>query len=54
MPEVRERYLSLLRERATELKAGALVDVAKVPSVAVSEPAMSADAEQFLGEIAKG
>ncbi|WP_261339058.1 hypothetical protein [Rhizobium leguminosarum] len=52
MPEVRERYLGLLRERVSELQRRALARGAKLPSD--SRPQQVEEIDNFLSEITKG
>jgi hypothetical protein len=54
MPDVRERYLGLLRERASGLKDGALAGGAEVQPGPRPELAVAEDTDNFLDEIAKG
>jgi len=53
MPEVRQRYLGLLQQRAFELRQRALAGIANFPSDPESEPAMAEGTDNFLSEIAK-
>ncbi|CAN7766311.1 hypothetical protein LJR245_007322 [Rhizobium leguminosarum] len=53
MPEVRDRYIGLLRERATELRQRALARVPNFPFDPGPEPAVVEETDSFLSEIAK-
>ncbi|MHC2296100.1 hypothetical protein [Rhizobium mongolense] len=53
MPEVRDRYIGLLRERATELRQRALAGVANFPFDPRPELAVVEETDSFLSEIAK-
>ncbi len=53
MQEVRQRYLGLLRERAFELRQRPRAGVANLSSDPGPEPAMAAETDNFLSEIAK-
>lgn len=53
MPEVRNRYIGLLRERAAELRQRALAGVPKLPFDPGPELAVLEETDSFLSEIAK-